>query len=77
MRLGAGAERSREGEGVAIKIWYQSSVAIGKNPAFKPYEEAIARNVQQVVRPGTTVDIHGVEPNRVASALCRTAAPSW
>lgn len=46
---------------MAIKIWYQSSVAIGTNPAFKPYEEAIARNVQQVVRPGTTVDIHGVE----------------
>jgi Asp/Glu/hydantoin racemase len=46
---------------VGIRIWYQSSVAIGKNPVFKPYEEAIARNVTQVVRPDTTVDIHGVD----------------
>lgn len=46
---------------MGIQIWYQSSVAIGKNPAFKPYEEAIARNVAQVVRPDTTVDIHGVD----------------
>ena len=46
---------------MAIRIWYQSSTAIGKNPVFKPYEEAIARNVRQVVRPDTTVDIHGVD----------------
>jgi Asp/Glu/hydantoin racemase len=46
---------------LAIRIWYQSSVAIGKNPAFKPYEEAIARNATLVVRPDTTVDIHGVD----------------
>jgi allantoin racemase len=46
---------------VGIRIWYQSSVAIGRNPVFKPYEEAIARNVRTVARPDTTVDIHGVE----------------
>jgi allantoin racemase len=46
---------------VGIRIWYQSSTAIGKNPVFKPYEEAIARNAQQVVRPDTTVDVHGVD----------------
>jgi Asp/Glu/hydantoin racemase len=44
-----------------MRIWYQSSTAIGKNPVFKPYEEAIARNARQVVRPDTTVDVHGVE----------------
>jgi len=46
---------------VGIRIWYQSSTAIGKNPVFKPYEEAIARNARQVARPDTTVDIHGVD----------------
>ena len=46
---------------MGIRIWYQSSVAIGRNPVFKPYEEAIARNARAVARPDTTVDIHGVE----------------
>jgi allantoin racemase len=46
---------------VAIRIWYQSSTAVGKNPVFKPYEEAIARNARQVVRADTTVDVHGVD----------------
>jgi Asp/Glu/hydantoin racemase len=46
---------------VGIRIWYQSSVAIGRNPVFTPYEEALARNVRAVARPDTTVDIHGVE----------------
>ena len=46
---------------MAMRIWYQSSTAIGENPVFKPYEEAIARNARHVVRPDTTVDVHGVE----------------
>ena len=46
---------------MGIRIWYQSSVAIGRNPVFKPYEEAIARNALAVARPDTTVEIHGVE----------------
>ena len=46
---------------MAMRIWYQSSVAIGRNPVFRPYEEAIARNMRTVARPDTTVDIHGVE----------------
>ena len=46
---------------MGIRIWYQSSVAIGRNPVFKPYEDAIARNAREVVRPDTTVDIYGVE----------------
>jgi Asp/Glu/hydantoin racemase len=43
-----------------MRIWYQSSVAIGKNPVYRPYEDAIARNAREVVRPDTEVDIHGV-----------------
>jgi Asp/Glu/hydantoin racemase len=45
---------------MGIRIWYQSSVAIGANPVYQPYEEAIARNAREVVRSDTTVDIHGV-----------------
>lgn len=52
--------REREG-GVSMRIWYQSSTAIGRNPVFKPYEEAIARNARAVVRPDTEVDVHGVD----------------
>ena len=39
---------------MGIRIWYQSSTAIGKNPVFKPYEEAIAWKARQVTRPDTT-----------------------
>lgn len=46
---------------MGIRIWYQSSTALGKNPVFEPYERAIAANARQVVRPGTVVDIHGVD----------------
>ncbi len=46
---------------MGIRIWYQSSTAIGKNPAFSAYEDAIRRNARQVVRPDTTVDLHGVD----------------
>jgi Asp/Glu/hydantoin racemase len=46
---------------MGLRIWYQSSVAIGANPVFKPYEEAIARNMREVVRPDTAVDINGVQ----------------
>ena len=46
---------------MGIRIWYQSSTAIGRNPVFKPYEDAIAANARQVVRADTIVDVHGVE----------------
>lgn len=45
---------------MGLRIWYQSSVAIGANPVYRPYEEAIARNAREVGRPDTTVDIRGV-----------------
>ena len=45
---------------MSIRIWYQSSVAIGANPVFRPYEDAIARNAREVVRSDTTVDVRGV-----------------
>ncbi len=44
-----------------MRIWYQSSVALETNPVYRPYKEALERNAQEIVRPDTTVDIHGVE----------------
>jgi Asp/Glu/hydantoin racemase len=38
---------------MGIRIWYQSSV-------YRPYEDAIARNAREVVRPDTQIDIRGV-----------------
>jgi Asp/Glu/hydantoin racemase len=46
---------------MGMRIWYQSSTAIGRNPVFKPYEEAIARNARAVMRPDTEVDVRGVD----------------
>jgi Asp/Glu/hydantoin racemase len=45
---------------MGLRLWYQSSLAVGTNPVFKPYEDALARNVREVARPDTTVDIRGV-----------------
>lgn len=47
---------------MGLRIWYQSSLAVGSNPIFKPYEDALARNAVEVVRPDTKIDIHGVQP---------------
>ncbi|MBI2528223.1 MAG: hypothetical protein HYV93_19870 [Candidatus Rokubacteria bacterium] len=44
-----------------MRIWYQSSSSIGKNPTFAAYERALIKNVTGIGRPGTTIDIHGVE----------------
>ncbi len=44
-----------------MKIWCQSVSALGKNPLWNPYEQALKKYVQGIVRPGTKVDVHGVE----------------
>lgn len=48
-------------EEAAMKIWYRSYTRIGHDPEWKRYEEDPKRYVQKVARPGTTVDVHGVE----------------
>ena len=62
---------------MGMRIWYQSSTAIGRNPVFKPYEEAIARNARAVVRPDTEVDVRGVDrmsPHYERSTSARRAS---
>lgn len=43
-----------------MKIWCQSTSAIGKNPLWTPYEKTLENYLHKIVRPGTTVEIHGV-----------------
>ncbi len=44
-----------------MRIWYQSYSAIGHDPKRKSCEEDLKSYVQKVARPGTTVDVHGIE----------------
>ena len=44
-----------------MKIWYQSYTRIGHDPRWKRYEDDLKSYVQKVARPGTEVDVHGVE----------------
>jgi len=44
-----------------VKIWYQSYTRIGFDPRWKPYEDDLRSYVQKVARPGTIVEVHGVE----------------
>lgn len=44
-----------------MQIWYQSSTSLGVDPIWRPYQESLERHVQKVARPGTKVEVHGVE----------------
>ncbi len=44
-----------------MKIWYQSYSAIGFDPRWKNYEDTLKRNIKEVARPDTKVDLFGVE----------------
>lgn len=44
-----------------MKIWIQSANAIGKDPEVRTYEQSLKRHVQEVISPGTVIDIHGVD----------------
>lgn len=44
-----------------MKIWCQSAGALGKDKAWKPYEQSLRRHLQDVVRPGTEVHLQGTD----------------
>jgi len=44
-----------------MKIWYQSYSQIGKDPKWKAYEEDLRAYVKKVARPGTRIDVFGVD----------------
>lgn len=43
-----------------MKIWYQSSAPLGRDPSWKLYEEFLITYVKKMARPGTTIDVHGL-----------------
>ena len=44
-----------------MRIWRQSGDALSTDPLFEPYQKALIEHSQEGARPGTTVDVHGVE----------------
>lgn len=44
-----------------MRIWYQSSAPLGKDPSWKPYEESLVAHLHSLARPGTIIDIHGLD----------------
>lgn len=53
-----------------MRIWLQSASGIGQDPTFEPYETSLIKHAQKVARPGTTVDVHGVD--HMARGLVRS-----
>lgn len=43
-----------------MKIWYQSSGALGTDPLWGRYSEVLKKNIQEVVHSDTTVHFYGV-----------------
>lgn len=43
-----------------MKIWYQSSMALG-TPHFEAYEQFLKKHAQECAEPGTIVTLHGVK----------------
>lgn len=44
-----------------MKIWYQSGASLGRDTSWSEYESALKTYLNKVARPGTQVDVHGVE----------------
>ena len=44
-----------------MRIWWQSSLSLGADPIWAPYQESLIKHVQKVARAGTEVDVHGVK----------------
>jgi len=43
-----------------VKIWYQSSAALGVDSTWDSYHASLTRHVKRVARPNTDVDVYGV-----------------
>jgi allantoin racemase len=44
-----------------MKIWYQSTLSIDKDPMFNDYKISLMSHLNRVARPGTEVTVHGTE----------------
>ncbi|MFC2003512.1 aspartate/glutamate racemase family protein [Chloroflexota bacterium] len=53
-----------------MRIWWQSSTALGRDPLWNEYEQSLKNYVQEVARPDTVVDVHGVEVMTPSTERC-------
>lgn len=44
-----------------MKIWYQSSAALGIESTWDSYYASLVRHVRKVARPNTEINVHGVQ----------------
>jgi allantoin racemase len=44
-----------------MRIWYQSSIPLGADPAFSAYEQSLRKHCREVARSDTSVDIYGTD----------------
>ena len=63
-----------------MRIWVQSAIAIGKDAQAGSYEKSLKRRTQEVARPDTIVDVHGIDvapPGPDRYHLTEHIAISW
>lgn len=46
-----------------MKIWFQSGAPLAKEGATSGYERSLKEHVQKIARPGTVVDVYGIDSN--------------
>lgn len=61
-----------------MKIWCQSCTPLGTGEPWNTYQRSLARRLDSIVRPGTTVELHGtddvipgVDRYRAAGNICQ------
>jgi len=64
-----------------MKIWCQSCGALGKGEPWNTYQRSLERRIEEIVRPETTVELHGtdfvipgVDRFRAAGNICQWQA---
>lgn len=51
-----------------MRIWWQSSLDLGVNPAWDQYQDRLGVLLNEIARPGNEVEVHGLEFSRNAIA---------
>lgn len=51
----------KQGKEAPIRIWIQSAAPSNDEPKWLPYRESLNRQIQEVKREDTSIEVHGVE----------------
>lgn len=55
-----------------MKIWCQSCTPLGTEEPWNTYQRSLERRLGTIVRPDTTVDLHGTEAALQVESSCLT-----